>query len=155
MLTKQCCPLLRRTAAREKEKLLAMQDEDYEQKEVFDSNCITYARYGRAVMCAAPCCAALPALGCSCRSCWLEPTIAAQRGWMQQPRRLPFSSPRPRLTWHDVACDTWRVIRPGTPFMVRLSKNLKFFIAKKIAEDAAWQVPDIIFSGHEVPGACG
>ena len=33
-------------------------------------------------------------------------------------------------------------------------EELKFFIAKKIAEDAAWQVPDIIFSGHEVPGAC-
>ena len=43
MLTKSMLPLLRRTAAREKEKLLAMQDEDYEQKEVFDSNCITYA----------------------------------------------------------------------------------------------------------------
>eukprot|EP01052_Picozoa_sp_SAG31_P028911 SAG31_NODE_2832_length_5025_cov_4.096427_1_plen_1180_part_00 len=43
-------------------------------------------------------------------------------------------------------------ITPGTAFMVRLSKNLKFFIAKKVAEDAAWQMPDIIFSGHEVPG---
>ena len=43
-------------------------------------------------------------------------------------------------------------ITPGTAFMVRLSQNLKFFIAKKVAEDAAWQIPDIIFSGHEVPG---
>jgi hypothetical protein len=85
-----------------------MQDEDYEQKEVFDSNCITYAMLS---CCATPCCAALPTPGCRSRSCWLEPTIAAQRGWMQQPRRLPFSSPRPRLTWHDVACDTWRVTR--------------------------------------------
>jgi 5'-3' exonuclease len=43
-------------------------------------------------------------------------------------------------------------ITPGTKFMVRLSKNLKFFIQKKVSEDPVWQVPDIIFSGHEVPG---
>ena len=43
-------------------------------------------------------------------------------------------------------------ITPGTKFMVWLSRNFKFFIAKKVAEDAAWQVPDIIFSGHEVFG---
>ena len=66
----------------EKERMMAMADEDYEAKEVFDSNCIT----------------------------------------------------------------------PGTKFMVRLSKNLKYFIQKKVSEDPVWQVPDIIFSGHEVPG---
>lgn len=43
-------------------------------------------------------------------------------------------------------------ITPGTPFMERLSRHLKFFIRKKIAEDPAWQGPKIIFSGHDVPG---
>ena len=44
-------------------------------------------------------------------------------------------------------------ITPGTPFMARLSKNLKYFIAKKVAEDSAWRVPDIIFSGARQPPA--
>ena len=37
--------------------------------------------------------------------------------------------------------------------MARLSKNLKYFIAKKVAEDSAWRVPDIIFSGARQPPA--
>lgn len=43
-------------------------------------------------------------------------------------------------------------ITPGTPFMARLSEQLKWFIAKKVTEDAAWQGPEIILSGHDVPG---
>lgn len=43
-------------------------------------------------------------------------------------------------------------ITPGTPFMTRLSEQLKWFIAKKVTEDAAWQGPEIILSGHDVPG---
>lgn len=43
-------------------------------------------------------------------------------------------------------------ITPGTPFMARLSEQLKWFIAKKVTEDAAWQGPQIILSGHDVPG---
>ncbi|CAO1613167.1 unnamed protein product [Parajaminaea phylloscopi] len=43
-------------------------------------------------------------------------------------------------------------ITPGTPFMARLSAQLKWFIAKKTTEDAAWQGPQIILSGHDVPG---
>ena len=38
-------------------------------------------------------------------------------------------------------------ITPGTPFMQRLGEHLRFFIRKKIAEDPAWQVPVIVFSG--------
>ena len=38
-------------------------------------------------------------------------------------------------------------ITPGTPFMQRLGEHLRFFIRKKISEDAAWQVPVIVFSG--------
>ncbi|GAA6000306.1 hypothetical protein JCM10207_007950 [Rhodosporidiobolus poonsookiae] len=43
-------------------------------------------------------------------------------------------------------------ITPGTPFMARLSAQLKYFIAKKVSEDADWRGVEIILSGHEVPG---
>ncbi|SGY47624.1 BQ5605_C001g00550 [Microbotryum silenes-dioicae] len=43
-------------------------------------------------------------------------------------------------------------ITPGTPFMARLSEQLKYFIAKKVSEDADWRGVEIILSGHEVPG---
>ena len=43
-------------------------------------------------------------------------------------------------------------ITPGTPFMARLSEQLKYFIAKKITEDADWRNVQVILSGHEVPG---
>ncbi|WEW56149.1 exonuclease II Exo2 [Emydomyces testavorans] len=43
-------------------------------------------------------------------------------------------------------------ITPGTEFMARLTKQLKYFINKKVSEDAEWQGVEIILSGHEVPG---
>ncbi|KAG0232651.1 5'-3' exoribonuclease 1 [Actinomortierella wolfii] len=43
-------------------------------------------------------------------------------------------------------------ITPGTPFMKRLSEQLKYFISKKVTEDANWQNIKIVLSGHEVPG---
>jgi 5'-3' exoribonuclease 1 len=43
-------------------------------------------------------------------------------------------------------------ITPGTPFMARLSEQLKYFIAKKVSEDSDWRGVEIILSGHEVPG---
>lgn len=36
--------------------------------------------------------------------------------------------------------------------MARLGAHLRFFVRKKISEDPAWQKPQIIFSGHDVPG---
>ena len=36
--------------------------------------------------------------------------------------------------------------------MAKLTQQLKYFISKKISEDADWQGVDIILSGHEVPG---
>ena len=38
-------------------------------------------------------------------------------------------------------------ITPGTEFMASLAGHLKFFFKKKIAEDRAWQTPEVIFSG--------
>ena len=43
-------------------------------------------------------------------------------------------------------------ITPGTEFMSRLTKNLKYFINDKISNDSNWQNLEIVFSGHEVPG---
>lgn len=36
--------------------------------------------------------------------------------------------------------------------MTRLTRQLKYFINKKISEDIDWQGVDIVLSGHEVPG---
>ena len=36
--------------------------------------------------------------------------------------------------------------------MTRLTRQLKYFINKKISEDVDWQGVDIVLSGHEVPG---
>ncbi|KAL1753974.1 exonuclease II [Schizophyllum commune] len=43
-------------------------------------------------------------------------------------------------------------ITPGTPFMARLSEQLRYFVNKKITEDANWREVEVVLSGHEVPG---
>ncbi|KNC76243.1 hypothetical protein SARC_11248, partial [Sphaeroforma arctica JP610] len=43
-------------------------------------------------------------------------------------------------------------ITPGTPFMARLSAQLKYFVNLKVTTDARWQGVKVIFSGHETPG---
>ncbi len=43
-------------------------------------------------------------------------------------------------------------ITPGTAFMAKLSQQLKYFVNKKVSEDADWQGVEIVLSGHEVPG---
>lgn len=43
-------------------------------------------------------------------------------------------------------------ITPGTEFMAKLTKQLKYFINKKMSEDADWQGVEVVLSGHEVPG---
>jgi 5'-3' exoribonuclease 1 len=43
-------------------------------------------------------------------------------------------------------------ITPGTEFMAKLSQQLRYFINKKVSEDKEWQQPDIVLSGHDVPG---
>jgi 5'-3' exoribonuclease 1 len=40
----------------------------------------------------------------------------------------------------------------GTEFMAKLTQQLKYFINKKVSEDAEWQGCEIVLSGHEVPG---
>lgn len=43
-------------------------------------------------------------------------------------------------------------ITPGTEFMAKLTKNLKYFINNKVSHDSNWSGIKIILSGHEVPG---
>lgn len=43
-------------------------------------------------------------------------------------------------------------ITPGTEFMAKLTQNLKYFVHKKMSEDARWSRVKVILSGHEVPG---
>ncbi|CAI2164057.1 10835_t:CDS:10 [Funneliformis geosporum] len=43
-------------------------------------------------------------------------------------------------------------ITPGTEFMEKLSRQLKYFINKKVTEDSNWRNIEIVLSGHEVPG---
>ena len=44
------------------------------------------------------------------------------------------------------------VITPGTPFMLRLSEFIRFYIRKRISTDKAWQKVRVIFSDASVPG---
>ncbi|KAG0744718.1 hypothetical protein G6F57_009444 [Rhizopus arrhizus] len=43
-------------------------------------------------------------------------------------------------------------ITPGTEFMIKLTQQLRYFISKKVSEDADWRNVQIILSGPEVPG---
>ncbi|KAL3927319.1 MAG: hypothetical protein SGBAC_013132 [Bacillariaceae sp.] len=44
------------------------------------------------------------------------------------------------------------VITPGTPFMLRLSEYIRFYIRKRLSTDKAWQKIRVIFSDASVPG---
>lgn len=61
----------------------------------------------------------------------------AIREGVEMPKEPPFDS---------------NCITPGTEFMAKLTKQLKYFISKKVSEDRDWQGVEIVLSGHEVPG---
>ena len=46
----------------------------------------------------------------------------------------------------------WGVRLVGTEFMARLSEQLRYFVNKKISEDANWRDVTVVLSGHDVPG---
>ncbi|KAL1920326.1 uncharacterized protein VTP21DRAFT_1472 [Calcarisporiella thermophila] len=62
--------------------------------------------------------------------------LARQRG-EELPEEAPFDS---------------NCITPGTEFMAKLSKQLQYFVTKKVSEDANWRDIDVVLSGHDVPG---
>ncbi|CCG82598.1 putative Exonuclease Kem1 [Taphrina deformans PYCC 5710] len=43
-------------------------------------------------------------------------------------------------------------ITPGTVFMAKLSKQLQYFVNKKVSEDSDWRGVTVVLSGHDVPG---
>jgi 5'-3' exonuclease len=45
-----------------------------------------------------------------------------------------------------------QLVMLGTPFMFKLSEQLRYFVNKKITEDANWRDVQVVLSGHEVPG---
>jgi 5'-3' exoribonuclease 1 len=51
---------------------------------------------------------------------------------------------------HDMF-DT-NAITPGTEFMDKVGRHLRWFIRKKMKEDPLWRNLEIVFSGHDVPG---
>jgi 5'-3' exoribonuclease 2 len=44
------------------------------------------------------------------------------------------------------------VITPGTPFMLRLSEYIRFYVRKRISTDKAWKNIRVIYSDASVPG---
>ncbi|KAK8047037.1 5'-3' exoribonuclease 1 [Apiospora saccharicola] len=56
---------------------------------------------------------------------------------VEMPKEAPFDS---------------NCITPGTEFMAKLTRHLKYFINKKVTQDSDWQGCEIVLSGHEVPG---
>lgn len=48
--------------------------------------------------------------------------------------------------------DRLRHLLIGTVFMAKLSNQLRYFVNKKITEDANWRDVTVVLSGHEVPG---
>ncbi|KEF54813.1 alkaline phosphatase D [Exophiala aquamarina CBS 119918] len=56
---------------------------------------------------------------------------------LEMPKEEPFDS---------------NCITPGTEFMAKLTRQLKYFISKKVSEDVDWQGVEVVLSGHEVPG---
>ena len=50
--------------------------------------------------------------------------------------------------------DAWdsNVITPGTPFMLRLSTFVRFYIRKRLSHDRGWKGLQVIFSDASIPG---
>jgi 5'-3' exonuclease len=87
----------------------------------------------------------------------------APRAKMNQQRSRRFRAARDAATERQRAIDAGEVaedeelfdsnqITPGTPFMARVSEQLKYYIRRRLRDDPAWRDLRIIYSGHDVPG---
>ena len=52
----------------------------------------------------------------------------------------------------DGECFDPNCITPGTPFMVRLQEQLKYFVVQKVSSDELWKNVKVYLSGHLSPG---
>lgn len=62
-----------------------------------------------------------------------------------QKRGLPLPPPKPKH-WDS------NVITPGTPFMSRVAETLRYYTAKRMAENSGWKGVKVIISDASVPG---
>lgn len=69
------------------------------------------------------------------------------------PRKKPsIATASPRVMSMAALPSAQALMHVGTEFMAKLTRQLKYFINKKISEDVDWQGVEIVLSGHEVPG---
>jgi 5'-3' exoribonuclease 2 len=64
----------------------------------------------------------------------------------QELEKMGQKVPRAKKAWDS------NVITPGTPFMLRLSEYIRFYIRKRMSMDKAWKNIRVIFSDASVPG---
>ena len=116
----------------------------------FDSNCITPGTMkGTPSLCAQRCLSDTKERE---RFAGSEAFIKYPTVWRVLLEREEQYGPIPHC-WLDTHLKT-RAIHlmyfAGTPFMMRLSAQLKYFIAQKVTTDARWRGVTVIFSGPEV-----
>ena len=78
----------------------------------------------------------------------------AIREGVEMPKEDPFDSNciTPGIYFPLLLLVLRNLISAGTEFMAKLTRQLKYFINKKMSEDADWQGVEVVLSGHEVPG---
>jgi len=59
-----------------------------------------------------------------------------------------------QFTEEELAKTAWdsNVITPGTPFMLKLSEFVRFYVRKRISTDKSWRKIAVIFSDASIPG---
>jgi 5'-3' exonuclease len=83
---------------------------------------------------------------CTCTATRILHCARHDDGWLT----LSQNEEEQRLRGETVPDDPFdsNCITPGTEFMARLGKHLRFFIRRKMAEDPLWQKPAVVFSGR-------
>ena len=78
-----------------------------------------------------------------------------ETGWRCLPRTLSIAIASLQVTYFRPSVGNTpdnKLTSTGTEFMAKLTRQLKYFINKKVSEDVDWQGVEVVLSGHEVPG---